>query len=119
MTYVNGTTIQDGSVCLSCQCLNEVMPWSNDSDLANCDLGGVPYTTEQSAVARARATELLDNLTGKQFGFKTFRFMPCNECCCDPCGTACGDGCSDCAYYKLKLPHFDACQITRIVVNGA
>lgn len=88
-------------------------PWGDSSKLC-CDIDLVGDELEEALFdARCAATELVDTLSGGQFGFHRDRIMPCRTgctvCYCDPC--------SCCRYDKLYLPFWPVCSLTRVVID--
>lgn len=97
-------------------CEEEIIPWGCDESL-KCKLDEEElelFTDEDLLRARAWATEILDKLTGHQYGLKRFRGMPCGV----PCGWCRCDPCSCCAYDALNVPHHDICRLDRVVINS-
>ena len=90
------------------------MPWGNLDNVCCTDSGlSDEELSELLPEAQRAATELVQGLTGGQFGFFLDRIIPCQrDCSCKP------DPCSCCFSDRLELPKGPVCGISRYVVGG-
>ena len=91
-----------------------IVPWG-DLDNVCCDDSGLSDAELAELLPRAQqaATELVQGLTGHQFGFYLDRIIPCQRSC--GCKS---DPCSCCFADRLELPKGPVCGISRYVVGG-
>lgn len=96
--------------------VNTVIPWgANGALTCNVSYDGLtPSEVDQlQTEARQSATEIVDRLSGRQFGLSTDRIMPADICC----RRCIGSRCSSCLYDAIMLPRYPVCEVTRVVIE--